>query len=86
MSAAAVDVSAVGAVGGETVGVVLAVGAAVIVGETVVDAAVTAAAVCAVDAAFVVVDVSAAAAAELQTFPGGAASVAGQQVNQFDCL
>ncbi len=81
---AAADVSAVGAVGGETVGVVLAVGAAVIVGVTVVDAAVTAAAACVVDAAFVVVDVCA-AAAELQTFPGGA-SVAGQQANQFDCL
>lgn len=80
---AAVDVSAVG---DETVGAVSAVDAAAIVGAIVVDAAVTAAAAaCAVDAVSVV-DVSGAAAAELQTFPGDAASVAGQQVNQFDCL
>lgn len=81
---AAVDVAAVG---DETVGAVLAVDAAAFVGVTVVvDAAATAAAaVCAVDAVFVVVDVSV-AAAELQTFPGDAASVATQQVSQFDCL
>ena len=74
------------AVGDETVGVVLAVDAAVTVGVTVVDAAVTAAAaaVCAVDAVSVAVGVS--VAAELQTFPGDAASVAAQQVNHSDCL
>ncbi len=84
MSVAAVDVSAVG---DETVGVVLAVDAAGFVGVTVVDAAVTAAAavVCAVDAVSAVADVSE-AAAELQTFPGDAASVASQQVNRSDCL
>ena len=72
------------AVGDETVGVVLAVDAAVIVGVTV-DAAVTvAAAACAVDAVSVAVGVS--AAAELQTFPGDAASVAARQVNHSDCL
>lgn len=82
MSVAAVDVAAVG---DEIVGVVLAVDAAVIVDVAVVDVAVTAAAVYAVDAVPAVVDVNA-AVAELQTFPGDAASVAGQQVNRFDCL
>lgn len=82
MSVAAVDAPAVG---DEIVGVVLVVDAAVLVDVTVVDAAVTAAAVaCAVDAVPVVADVNA-AAVELQTFLGDAASVAGQQVNRFDC-
>lgn len=83
---AAVDVSVVGVVGAEIVGVGLVADAVVIVGVTVVDAAVTAAAaaVCAVDAESVAVDVS--AAAELQTFPGDVALVAGQQANQSDCL
>lgn len=76
--------SVVGAVGDET-GAVLAVDAAVIVGVTAVDVAGSAAA-CAVDAVPVVVDVKDAAAAELQTFPGDAASAAGQQVSLFDCL
>lgn len=72
--------SVVGAAGDET-GAVLAVDAAVIVGVTAVDVA-----ACAVDAVPVVVDVKDAAAAELQTFPGDAASAAGQQVSLFDCL
>lgn len=77
--------SVVGAAGDET-GAVLAVDAAVIVGVTAVDVAGSAAA-CAVDAVpVVVVDVKDAAAAELQTFPGDAASAAGQQVSLFDCL
>lgn len=75
--------SVVGAAGDET-GAVLAVDAAVIVGVTAVDVAGSAA--CAVDAVPVVVDVKDAAAAELQTFPGDAASAAGQQVSLFDCL
>lgn len=75
--------SVVGAAGDET-GAVLAVDAAVIVGVTAVDVAGSAAA-CAVDAVPVVVDVKD-AAAELQTFPGDAASAAGQQVSLFDCL
>lgn len=76
--------SVVGAVGAETVGVVLVADAVVIVGVTVVDAVVTAAAaVCAVDAESVVDEN---AAAELQTFPGDVASAAGQQANQSDCL
>lgn len=79
------DAFVVGAVGDETVGVVLAVGAVVIVGVTVGDAAAGTAAGCAVDAESVAVDASA-AAAELQTFPGDAASAAGQQVSQSDCL
>lgn len=68
---------------GDEIGAVLAVDAAVIVGVTVVDVAETAA-VCAADA--VSVDVKDAAAAALQTFPGDAASAAGQQVSQSDCL
>lgn len=73
------------AVGDEIVGVVLMLDVAVLVDATVVDAAVTAvAAAGAVDAAPVVADVNV-AAAELQTFLGDAASVAGQQVNRFDC-
>lgn len=69
---------------GDEIGAVLAVDAAVIVGVTVVDVAETAA-VCAADAVSVV-DVKDAAAAALQTFPGDAASAAGQQVSQSDCL
>lgn len=72
----------VGAVGGESVGVVLVVDAVAIVGVTVVGA-VEIAAVCAADAESVVVGES---AAEFQTFPGDAASVAGQQVSQLDFL
>lgn len=79
MPGVAVDVSAVGAVGDEAVGVVLAVDAVVIVGVTAVDAAGSA-----VDVVAVVVDVS--AAAELQIFPGDAAFVAAQPVNRSDCL
>lgn len=82
MPVAAVDVAAVG---DETVGVVTPVDAAVIVDATVVDVA--AAAVCAVDAVPVAVDVSGSAvAAELQTFLDDAASVAGQQGKRFGCL
>lgn len=79
----AVGVFVVGAVGDETVGVVLLVDAVAIVGVTVVDAAGTAA-VYVVDAVSVV-DVSV-AAAELQTFPDDAASAADQQVSQTGCL
>lgn len=85
--AAAEAASAVGAVVDETVGVGSVVDAVVTVGGTVVAVVVRVvgtAAVCAVDA--VSVAVGAGAAAELQTFPGDAVSVAGQQVNQFDYL
>jgi len=74
-------VPVVGAVGDETVGAVLVVDAAVIVGVAVVGAVGTAA-VCAVDAESVV-DAS---AAELQTFPDDAASAACLQVSQPDFL
>lgn len=74
--------SAVGAVGDETVGAVLAVDAVATVGVTAADAAETAAAACDAGSAAV----GASVAAELQIFPNDAASAAGQQVSQFDCL
>lgn len=60
----------------EIVGVVLEADAAVIVDVAAVGAAAAIAVVCAVDAVPAVVDVNV-TAAELQTFPGDAASVAG---------
>lgn len=63
----------------ETVGVVLAVGGTV--GVTVEDVAESAA-----DVGSVAVVVVGVGAAELQTYPGVAASAAGLQGSHFDCL